>query len=109
MTPDDDLVAQRINKKNFFFITLNSPRLGICVNVSRKSLQRVRSVLGTHHVDYVMKRKAKDNRQGLGEVFSWSYTGVVPIEQILRQSVFVFIPKTCKTKHARNLSNIHGN
>lgn len=34
MTPDDDLVAQRINKKkNFFFITLNSPRLGIRVNV----------------------------------------------------------------------------
>lgn len=109
MTPDDDLVAQCINKKKkFFFITLNSPRLGIRVNVLMFQ-ENLFSVLDTHHVDYVMKRKAKDNRQGLGEIFSWSYTGVVPIEQILRQSVFVFIPKTCKTKHARNLSNIHGN
>ena len=66
-------------------------------------------MIGTHHVDYVMKRKAKDDCQRLGGIFSWSYTGVVPIEQIFRQSVFVFIPKTWKTKYAWNPSNIHGN
>lgn len=59
-------------------------------------------ILFTHHVDYVMKRKAKDDRQGLGGILGWTYTGVVSIEQIFRQSIFVFIPKTWKSKYARN-------